>query len=780
MKKFLLLAVIMVSFVAMPSAQVPDEIRQGSLFATTKKGERLDECPLKSTAVKANISGSLARVNVSQEFVNNFAEPIEAVYTFPLSHNGAVDSMTMRIGERTIRGIVMKKAEARKVYETARDEGRAASLLDQDRPNIFTQSVANIMPGERIIIDISYVETLKIDDGSYEFVFPMTVAPRYEPADSPNRGVTEDLPESRPGNDISIEVNLNAGVPVEEIRSVTHRINSLNLSANTAKITLESEKTIPNKDFVLRYDVIGKRLEDAVMATRGANGGFFGLILSPPERMSSADVTPKEIVFVLDTSGSMQGAPIETAKASMKMALDGLYPDDTFNLITFAGDTAILFERPMPATRANLDAAQAFLNGQRSEGGTEMMKAVKAALAPSDAADHMRIVCFMTDGEVGNDMEIIAEVQKHPNARVFSFGIGDSVNRFLLDGIAKEGRGEAQYVLDGDDGPQAAKRFHERIRNPYLTDISIDWGGLPVTGVYPKRIPDLFGANPIVIYGRYGKAVAGKIKLKGKIGGLPFERDITIDLPAGESGNAALASLWARTKVDELMSKSWNPNAEESRPGAAVREQITKLGVDYQLMTQYTSFVAVEEREATRTKGGKRIKVPGYAPAGTVFESEGSETGGMGVGNGNGSGGGSGVASTRMASMSYLPPVINSVTLGGVEAEKSVPKVISGGVVNGKAVSLPAPAYPAAGKAVNAFGSVAVQVTIDESGRVISSRAVSGHPLLRAAAEKAAAESKFSPTLLSGVPVKVAGVIAYNFSDSTGNALRKSVCRRST
>ena len=238
-----------------------------------------------------------------------------------------------------------------------------------------------------------------------------------------------------------------------------------------------------------------------MLVHRAERGGFFTLILQPPERPAAADVSPKELVFVLDTSGSMSGFPIEKAKESMRLALDGLNPQDTFNLITFSGDTAILFPEPVRATAANLKLAQDFLAGRHGSGGTEMMKAIRAALDPSDAQDHVRIVCFMTDGYVGNDLEIIGEVQKHPNVRVFAFGIGCAVNRFLLDNMARAGRGEVEYVGLNDDGSAAAERFYERVRSPLLTDITVDWGNLPVTDVYPKRIPDLFSAKPVVIEG---------------------------------------------------------------------------------------------------------------------------------------------------------------------------------------------------------------------------------------------------------------------------------------
>ncbi len=756
---------------------------EGTLYAVSKKGAELGTVPLKDTKVNASISGFIARINVRQEFTNSFAEPIEAVYTFPLSQNGAVDAMTMTIGTRVIHGKIMKRDEARAIYETAKAAGQTASLLDQERPNIFTQAVANIMPGESVIIDISYVETLKYEDGSYEFVFPMTVGPRYIPSGSDEEDtekITPPVSATRVGHDVAITVNLNAGVPVQDIHSTSHQINELSTGANTRTVNLKSETTIPNKDFVLRYDVTGSRMEDAVLTTRNPAGGFFSLILSPPERLSSEDRTPKEIVFVLDTSGSMEGFPIEKAKELVNLTLDGLYPEDTFNLITFAGETEVLFPEPVPATQGNMERAREFLKSRKGDGGTEMMDAIKAALVPSDSREHLRIVCFITDGEVGNDMEVIAEVKKYPKARVFSFGIGDSVNRFLLDNIAKEGRGDSEYVLLADEGSKAARKFYERIRNPYLTDISIDWKGLPVTEVYPRRIPDLFGAKPVVIFGKYNRQAGGKIVLKGNIGGQPFERVIDINLPSEDSGNRALASLWARTKIDELMSISWDPENEESDPKPAARNAITKLGLDHNLVTQFTSFVAVEERIVTRMRNGKRVRVPVYAPAGTVFEDGGTPESGdlinpsasvtnlaLSTGGGRGTGSASGIGSGSGSGIGHgsgsPPPSAAFNKMQVIASLQSPPAKISGGVMNGKATNLPKPPYPAAARAVKVSGSVSIQVTVDESGNIIAASAVSGHPLLLAAAEQAAKGAKFSPTMMSGQPVKVTGVITYNF-----------------
>ncbi|MEZ5346498.1 MAG: VIT domain-containing protein [Pyrinomonadaceae bacterium] len=610
-KLSLLLSIFLFAYFSAPvrSSSDPD-VTQGRLDVYTKKGKSLGQSPLKHTRVKTEISGFLARVNVEQEFENNFDQPIEAVYIFPLSQNSAVDKMTMKIGNRTILGKIKQREEARKIYENAKTQGKTASLLDQERANVFTQSVANILPGEKIVIEISYIETLKYQNGAYEFVFPMVVAPRYSPkamGKDAAAKVTPPVSKTRVGNDISIDVDLDAGVPIENITSTLHEINSEKLTANSAKISLKEEDTIPNRDFVLRYEIAGKRIEDAILAHKDGRGGFFSMMLSPPAEFKVKDVLPKEIIFVLDTSGSMNGFPIEKAKEAMKMSLEGLYPNDTFNLITFAGDTEVLFEKPVIATQANMERALEFLESRNGNGGTEMMKAIEAAFKESDSGEHIRIVNFMTDGLIGNESQIIAEIQKHPNARVFSFGIGDSVNRFLLDKMANEGRGEVEYVTLKDDGSAAAKRFYERIRNPLLTDISIDWNGLPVTDVYPKRNPDLFDAKPVVINGRYLKEATGTIKLRGKAGGKDYEREIKVSFPEGEEKHDVLATLWARQKIDELMSQNYDFEDEEANAKSETVKNITQIGLDFRLMTQFTSFVAVEE--LIRNEGGKSIRV---------------------------------------------------------------------------------------------------------------------------------------------------------------------------
>ncbi len=825
-KALFLLAIALLSFNAFSQT----EGSGGSLFAVSKSGTDLGAFPLRHTDVKASISGSVARVNVRQEFANSFTEAIEAVYTFPLSQNGAVDSMIMAVGPRVIRGKTMKREEAREVYEAAKNAGQTAGILDQQRPNIFTQAVANIMPGETIIVELSYVETLQYEDGRYEFSFPMTVGPRYSNATVADReNIAPPVVDGSPGHTASIEVMIDAGVPIESIRSSSHEIDQVNFSPNRSAISLREDAAVPNKDFVLHYDVTGSRIEDALLTHRGPQGGFFNFILQPPDVIAPEDRTPKEIVFVLDTSGSMYGFPLEKAKEAMKLSLDGLYPEDTFNLITFSGYTRVLFDKPVPATQANLEYAQKFLETRSGGGGTEMLKAIKAAFAPTGSPEHLRIVCFMTDGYVGNEAAILAEIQQNRNARVFSFGIGNSVNRYLLDKMAAEGKGEVEYVSLRDDGSKAAKRFYERVRTPLLTDISIDWNGMPVADVYPSALSDLFSAKPVILKGRYTKPASGTIRLKGKVAGQEYVREIDVNFPENQPENDVLATLWARQRIDELSSKALGENSER------FVKEITNIGLEFNLMTNYTSFVAVEEQIVNHSGTPTRVDVPVAVPEGvnrmmaggdqkraatsdaykawlnsdvryiiskeevavssgdisalplagrnvanmTVLtpgvQADGASGGGLGTGRGTGTGSGTGSGSgSGTQSAKPADPNTPFSRLQTMTELQRPPKVVSGGVMNDSATSLPKPVYPPAARAVGATGAVTVFVTIDETGKVSHAEAVSGHPLLRPAAVAAARKATFAPLTVGDEAVTATGSIIYNFIDPS-NAARVSV-----
>ncbi len=590
---------------------------QGSLQILDQGGNSVGECPLKHTEVKAQVSGFLSRVTVTQDFENNSQNKIEAIYTFPLPQEAAVDDLTMQIGERVIKGKIMRREEAQAAYGAAKQLGKVASLLDQERPNIFTQQVANIMPGRGVRIVISYVETLKYENGSYEWSFPMVVGPRYIPARVEQDDTSQISPPNaaenvRGGHDISLEIDLDAGMPIVAVNSSTHETEVQQINDKRSVVRLKDHATIPNKDFVLTYRVAGDTINDAVLAHRSEKGGFFTLILQPPQRVTAEDVMPKELVFVLDTSGSMSGFPIETAKKTLDLALNNLYPHDTFNLITFSGDTNILFSKPVPATPDNLEKARQFLETRKGDGGTEMMKAIKAALKPSNSQAHLRIACFMTDGQVGDDLQILEEVQKYKNARVFAMGFGSEPNRFLLDNMATYGRGEVDYVPDQGDTATVAQRFNERLRNPLLTDISIDWSNLPISDIYPKRIPDLFGVKPLILSGRYAGGGKGTIHLRGKLAGQDFARDIPVELPESEADHDVLATLWGRRRIDDLtretLDTSLGPTLQSEK-----HEEIVNVGLDFKLMTQYTSFVAIDDVIFTGPEEPKKVEVTDYS-----------------------------------------------------------------------------------------------------------------------------------------------------------------------
>jgi Ca-activated chloride channel family protein len=500
--------------------------------------------------------------------------------------------------------------------------------------------VTNIPPNGKVRITLSVIELLKYEAGTYEFAFPLVVGPRYIPGaptapaeqgTMPNTNQVPDASRISPpvagihtdgihaGHDVSMEVTLAAGVPVGDVTSTSHKILADRTGPDSFHVQLLDDLVLPDKDFILKYKVAGAGVSDAVLTHSDKSGGYFTLILQPPDKVPDEAVVPRQLIFVVDTSGSMWGFPLETAKKIIMRALDNLRKDETFNLITFSGDTRILFPEPVPATPENVAKAKTVMAGAYGSGGTEMMKAIRTALGDDAGAgkpmeaDPVRVVCFMTDGYVGNDAEIIAEVKKHSDARVFSFGIGSSVNRFLLSKMSEEGHGEVEYVTNPKEAEAAADRFYERVHSPVLIDISIDWNGLPVTDVYPKNVRDLFSAKPIIITGRFTGAAKGKILIKGNQVNGPFSRAVPVDFSLEAAGNAALEKIWARSKVEDLMSKDWSGIQQGN---SKYKADIVKIGLEHSLATQYTSFVAVEERTVVQDGKPVRIEVPVELPEG--------------------------------------------------------------------------------------------------------------------------------------------------------------------
>jgi Ca-activated chloride channel family protein len=618
-----------------PKAQLQDS---GSLMAMTSLGKPLGTCPLKHTDVQASVSGFVSRVTVKQTFVNPFPEKIEAIYTFPLAENGAVDEMLMKVGTRTIRGSIKKREEAKEIYERAKAQGQVASLLDQERTNIFTQSVANIKAGETIEITIRYVELLAYESGNFSFVFPMVVGPRFnpgEPIGKQGTGWASDTTQvsdasritppitpkgTRAGHDVSLALKIDSGVPIVNISSKLHEIDVKRTGDSKAAVQLKSEATIPNKDFVLTWQVASDKLQSGYLTYKDGDKGFLTLMILPPKRVTREQAAPKEMIFLIDCSGSQSGAPLEKAKETMEYVLDHMNAQDTFQVIAFSDHLDILFDKPQIANESMKQQAHQFVSRLSANGGTWMAPAVEKACAIPADKNRLRIVTFMTDGYVGNDFEIIGLVKKlRDKSRWFPFGTGNSVNRMLIDMMAHEGGGESEYVLLNSSGAEVGRKFYERIASPVLTDVKVSFGGLDVVDVYPKEVSDVWAEKPLYIKARYGKSGNGTVTISGYAGGKPYSEKLKVNLPAKESDNSVLASVWARARVDDLMSKDWF-GAQQGSVRDDIKQEIIKTALAHHIMTQYTSFVAVEEKLVTKGGQPRTVTVPVEMPDGVSYQ----------------------------------------------------------------------------------------------------------------------------------------------------------------
>jgi Ca-activated chloride channel family protein len=414
-------------------------------------------------------------------------------------------------------------------------------------------------------------------------------------------------------------VHVDAGTEIADIVSPLHAVHITQHRPGQATITLANQAVLANKDFILRYRTATHAVTDTFLLHADARGSFITLILQPPQRVLPEHARPKEMIFVIDRSGSMSGFPIEKAKETMRLAMARMNPRDTFNLLSFSGGTGRCFPRPVPNTPQHRATALQYLADLYGSGGTQMMPAVLEALGGEHDSERVRIVAFMTDGYIGNDFAIIDAVRQHAGtSRVFAFGIGNAVNRFLLDGMAQAGRGAVEYVTLQSQGEDAAQRFQQRLHAPVLTDITVDWGTLPVTEVYPQRIPDLFSQAPIMIHARLTGPATGTVVLRGNTISGAFARHLHVHPSPVPQRHDVLASLWARAKVQALMWQDYAALQQETLPEER-RQEITTLGVQYRLMTQFTSFVAVEEMTVSVAGEMVTIAVPVDIPAGVDY-----------------------------------------------------------------------------------------------------------------------------------------------------------------
>lgn len=588
----------------------------GSMF--TRDGETVVPVPLKHTDVKASIRSYLATVDVTQQFHNPYASKIEAVYVFPLPDDAAVRDFVMVIGDRQIRGMVRSKEEAQQIYLQARAAGHRAALLEQHRPNVFEQRVANIEPGKAIDVRIRYFHCLPLASDGYEFVFPMVVGERYEPAGGQNLGVrAPNLAQGmRPGTDVSVAVDVEAGLPLVDVKSPSHAIDVVRTGETGARVSLRNGATIPNRDFVLRLGVLDARASAAMLTHEDEQGGWFTMLVQPPNELASLPRQPMEMVFVLDCSGSMSGTPLMQAKATVRMALDKMTPQDSFQIVRFSDAASTLSEMPLPATPENVARARRHLDELRSEGGTQMSSGILAALRAPHDREKLRFVAFLTDGFIGNENEIFDLVDRElGDNRVFALGVGSSVNRFLLEGLAQRGHGAVGYLLHDEEPGRAVAQLLERITHPAMVDVAIDWGGANVTDVYPAKMPDLFVGRPIAVVGRYRGEAPAAVQLRGRLGGLRVSLPVAqrTERAARDEGLAALPAIWARQKIRDLVDFA-SPVAQAN--GAA---EAKSLALQFGLVSQWTSMLAVDASERTAGTTGTTVQVPVPMPAGVQY-----------------------------------------------------------------------------------------------------------------------------------------------------------------
>jgi Ca-activated chloride channel homolog len=603
----------------------------GTLQAKLPDQEKMVTVPLKHTEVTADIKGYIASVEVTQQFQNPYDQKIEAVYVFPLPQDAAVNEFIMTVGDRKIRGIIREREEAERIYKEARRQGYVASLLTQERPNIFTQKVANIEPGKAIDINIVYFNTLAYVDGSYEFVFPMVVGPRFNPpgmtsgvgaAGRGKAGTSGQKTEvqymrsnERSGHDINITVNLDAGVKIEGLESPTHAIKTKRPSANRAMVSLSRLDRIPNRDFVLRCKVAGRKMKTAFITHKDARGSYFTLMLYPPERLRDLPRKPMEMVFVLDCSGSMSGRPMAKAKEAMKRALNWLGPDDTFQVIRFSNNASQLGPKPIPATPANVRKGLRYVKNLSGSGGTMMIEGIKAALDFPHDKRRVRVVSFMTDGYIGNEDQILGEIHKRRgSARIFSFGVGNGVNRYLLDRMAVLGKGAVAYVGLDESGGKAVDGFYKRLAHPALTDIKINWGDAKVTDIFPRKTPDMYVGRPVTLTGRFTGRAPTAIRVTGHAADEVRRLVVRPDTKSQGSTHKGIPFVWARSKIADLNNQStYDKNPE-------IPATIKQVALNYSLMSAYTAFLAVDSSRQTLGDHGVSVIVPVPVPDGVRYE----------------------------------------------------------------------------------------------------------------------------------------------------------------
>ncbi len=587
-----------VNLTAQETKPVEDKTESPFFFVKSEDGA-IDQLPLKKTSAEVQISGVIADVVVRQTYCNIGQKPLEAIYVFPASTKAAVYFMQMELGGRIIKAEIRESEQARQEYEEAKEQGQTASLLEQQRPNVFQMNVANILPGDTINIEMHYTELITPLEGVYEFVYPTVVGPRY--VEHPGQGDSTwvEIPYTHQGEepsyDFDIRVNINAGMDIQEVSSPSHTSLQTNfITSGSVDCTLpENETKTGNRDFVLRYVLSGETLQSGMLLYEGEEENFFLTMIQPPKNPQPDDIPPREYVFIMDVSGSMSGFPISVSKVLLSDLISNLNLNDKFNVMFFSGGAQVLSDVSLDATQENIDKAIDMINNKQGGGGTNMLNALNQALVLKGTENYARTFVIVTDGYVTIEKEAFDLIRTNlSKANFFAFGIGSSVNRYLIEGIAHVGMGEPFVILNQDEAVEKAERFRSYIESPVLTNIDIEFNGFNAYDIEPLTVPDVFAERPIITFGKWTGEPQGSVEITGLTGNRDFYQKLNVSNYAPSDKNSALKYMWARYVIQRLddYGKAANPDGENNY----IKEIITELGLKYNLLTQYTSFIAID------------------------------------------------------------------------------------------------------------------------------------------------------------------------------------------
>lgn len=587
------------------------EPQGGRLTLYSLDGRPLQAAPLLKTEVDMAVTGMLARVRVVQRFRNPGRDWLEGIYQFPLPTGSAVESLRMRVGERVIEGVIKEKQQAQKVYREAKASGKRASLVSQQRPNMFTTSVANIAPGEELQVEIGYQQLVDYRDGRFELRFPLVIGPRYIPGQpqlaEDSRfgqahgwaGDTDQVPDASqitplvadpadgPLNPVSLRVSLDAGLPLRELRSHYHPMTETRPSAERAVLELAQGPVPADRDFLLSWrPEAGMEPRAALFKEQWQAEDYALLLLMPPDQEPEAQKLSREIVFIIDNSGSMHGDSIGQAKAALRLALQRLSPQDRFNLIHFNDRSHALFSQAREATPGNRDKALRLVDRLQAEGGTEMLPALKMALR-SDGTERLRQVIFLTDGSVGNESALFELIRKRlGQSRLFTVGIGSAPNSHFMQRAADFGRGSFTYIGDLAEVQERMNTLFRKLENPAMRNLRLTRNDGKPLAVLPERLPDLYLGEPLLLALK-APGLTGGLVVEGERDGTPWRHQVTLDQGGAHKD---LHRLWARRQIRELMGRDPQVFPPEQR-----RQQVTEVALRHGLVSAYTSLVAVEQ-----------------------------------------------------------------------------------------------------------------------------------------------------------------------------------------